>query len=438
MLGVLFAGLFILANGFFVAAEFALVKMSTVRSGVEGHDKRHVREVIGKLERYLSVTQLGITLASLGLGWIGEPAFESVVLRAAGPLMNPTTERYVHAVAAVLAFSALTLLHVLLGELVPKLIAIQRTVQVATGSAVLLRVIYVAFRPLLVLLETLTKLILGAMGLSADSASEGQMSEEEIIGILAANTARSAKGAEKSELIERVFRFTQRTARHAMVPRVDVFTLPVDSTGAEAMSALRTHEYTRIVLTKGRSLDEVVGYLYAKDALVAPNLTAVKTLDSFVRDILFVPESQALVNVLREMQRENTPIAIVVDEYGGSSGLITMEDVLEEIVGEIRDENDETSVDLVPVANQTDVWDVDARVKCEVLRSVGIQLPEELHAESLGPSVVGQLGRLPRRGDRVELAPGVIAEVTKIAKRRVTHLRITFKRPPPQEETSDS
>lgn len=436
MLGVFFAALFIVANGFFVAAEFALVKVSTMRGrGME--PKSHVHEVVGKLERYLSVTQFGITLASLGLGWLGEPAFERVFLRIAAPINNPETEKYVHGACVVLAFAALTLLHVLFGELVPKLVAIQKSDWVARSSALPLRVVYIMFRPLLALLETLTKIILRAMGLSADAASEGQMSEEEIIGILAANTARTTKGQEKSELIERVFRFTQRTARQAMIPRVDVFSLPVENNGGEAIGALRSHEFTRIVLTKGRSMDEVVGYLYAKDMLLDPDAANLRNLTSLAREILFVPEGQALMDVLREMQRGNTPIAIVVDEYGGSSGILTMEDILEEIVGEIRDEGDDEGAGVTRVPDVENAWDIDPRVSGDALRGTGAVLPDELLAEPLGSIVVARLGRLPRRGDCVDLAPHVRVEVLKIVKRRITALRLFIDPPIPPEETSN-
>src|SRR5262249_44947183 len=163
------------------------------------------------------------------------------------------------------------------------------------------------------------------MGMSADAANEGQLSEEEILGILASNVARGPRGKALSELVERVMRFSERNARHAMVPRVDVFALPLETTGEDAAAKLREQQYSRVVLTKGRSMDEVAGYLYAKDLLLDPQAAKMPNLWTLRRDILFVPETQSQLDVLREMQKQQTPIAVVVDEYGGSSGIVTME-----------------------------------------------------------------------------------------------------------------
>ncbi|MEO8875719.1 MAG: CNNM domain-containing protein, partial [Polyangiaceae bacterium] len=229
MLGLAFAALFIVMNGFFVAAEFALVKLHATRLRSKNRtDKRVilVEQILERLDRYLSVTQFGVTLASLGLGWIGEPALESIVVRFTGGTVPKGSALGI--ITIVLAFSLLTFSHVLFGELVPKLIAIQRSEATALFAAGPLRFIYVTFRPLLWILEKASGVLLRTMGLSADAASEGTLSEEEILGILAANTARSPGGKARSELVERVIRFAQRTAKHAMVPRVDVVSLPVD------------------------------------------------------------------------------------------------------------------------------------------------------------------------------------------------------------------
>src|SRR5262249_52237658 len=216
--------------------------------------------VISRLDRYLAATQFGITLASLGLGWIGEPAAAELMEHAAIRVTGHELGRVAQIVVIALAFALLTFGHVLFGELVPKLLAIQRSEQTALVVAAPLRFIYFTFRPLLWILERATRVILRAMGLSADAASEGTLSEEEILGILAADTARSPTGQGKRELLERVIRFSQRTARHAMVPRVDMASLPIDTKGAEAIAFLQQQQYSRVLLTKGRSLDEIAGY----------------------------------------------------------------------------------------------------------------------------------------------------------------------------------
>jgi CBS domain containing-hemolysin-like protein len=437
VLGLAIAVLFIALNGFFVAAEFALVKvratqlLTRVRKGEQKAIDASL--VISKLERYLSVTQLGITLASLGLGWIGEPAMAAIVRRAVSPLVAFVPERALEVAALILALAVLTFGHVLFGELVPKLVAIQRSEKTALFVARPLQVIYFTFRPLLWILERATKVILHTAGLKSDVASEGALSEDEILSVLAADAARSATGAAKRELLERVLRFSQRTARHAMVPRVDVAFLPIDTSWADAVAYLREQRYTRVLLSKERSLDEIAGYMYSKDFLLAgdeahhPNLWGVR------RDVLFVPESQSLMDVLREMQRTHTPIAVVVDEYGGTSGIVTMEDLLEEIVGEIRDESDEETARVVPIAGHPGEWDVDARATLEELHKVGVALEGVDLAEPVGAFVLERLGRLPRKGDKVRLGDGATFEVTKLSRRRVTQVRVRQPKPPEKE-----
>jgi CBS domain containing-hemolysin-like protein len=432
VLGIAIAVLFIALNGFFVAAEFALVKVraTQLHSRVRKGEKKAIvaSAVISRLDRYLSVTQFGITLASLGLGWIGEPAAARLVERAISGVGPYLPQRVVEVVVVVTAFGALTFGHVLFGELVPKLVAIQRSEQTALFVAGPLRVIYFTFRPLLWTLEQATRVILHAAGLKSDVASEGVLSEDEILGVLAADAVRSTTGAAKRELLERVLRFSQRTARHAMVPRVDVAYLPIDTKWADALAYLQEQRYSRILLSKEKSLDEVAGYLYSKDFLLAggqdeqPNLWGVR------RDVVFVPESQSLMDVLREMQRTHTPIAVVVDEYGGTSGIVTMEDLLEEIVGEIRDEFDEEPARVVAIPGLPTEWDVDARATMEELQAVGVKVEAVEWGEPIGAYVLERLGRLPRKGDKVPLGDAATAEITKLSRRRVTHLRVRLRK----------
>jgi CBS domain containing-hemolysin-like protein len=433
VVGLLFAAVFIALNGFFVAAEFAFVKVSTTLAATpvsRREDARisRARTIVARIDRYLSVTQFGITLASLGLGWIGEPALERLVHGGFESILGREPGRITHIVAIALAFTLLTFSHVLFGELVPKLVAMQRSETLAYASAAPLQLIYVVFKPLLFVLEKATRLILRAMGMSADAASEGTLSEDELVGILAANAARSQKGKEKAELVERVLRFAQRTARHAMVPRVDVFQIPILTPGEDAVQHIRTHQYSRVVLTKD-SVDEIAGYLYAKDFLVDPAASKLKDLTSVRREILFVPEAQSLLDVLRSMQRAQIPIAVVVDEYGGTSGILTMEDLLEEIVGEIRDELDVEAARIVPVHGEDNTWDVDARTTTEELRALGVQVEENEWAEPIGGVVLSRLGHIPRIGDKVELGPEATAIVTSVSRRRIMRIRVRWVKP---------
>jgi CBS domain containing-hemolysin-like protein len=425
VLGLALAALFIALNGFFVAAEFALVKVRATQLGPRARRGERpailAQQITSRLDRYLSVTQLGVTLASLGLGWIGEPALAKLLEGPFSylPLHSP---RAIEIATVAVAFVALTFTHVLLGELEPKLVAIQRSEQTVLFAALPLRVIYLTFRPALWFMERASRVLLRAMGLNPDVTSEGTISEEEIVGILAASTAATPRGREKSELVERVLRFSQRTARHAMIPRVDVVYVPIGTTVADARALFLQHGYSRLLVTKERSLDDVVGYLYVKD-LLDRSAEAALDLRGLHRDVLFVPESRNLVEVLRDMQRKHTHIAVVVDEYGGTSGLVTMEDLLEEIVGDIRDELDE---EPPHVLKTREGWDVDGRATMEeVAKATGMSLDDA--PEQIGAVVGRKLARLPRVGDKTELAPDVLAEVTSLSRRRITKLKLTVK-----------
>ena len=436
MLGLFFAAVFIALNGFFVAAEFALVKVSTTLAHsqkVPREDPRidRARKVVARLDRYLSVTQFGITLASLGLGWIGEPAVEKQVDRLTVWVIGAEPGKYLHYVIVAVAFALLTFGHVLFGELVPKLIAIQRSEEVALGSVRLLQIVYLTFKPLLWILEKATKVILRSMGMSSDAASEGSLSEDELIGILAASAARSPGGKGRADLFERVARFANRTARHAMVPRVDVFTIPIGTSGEEAAKQLRTHQYSRVLLTKERNIDEIAGYLYAKDFALDPANEQLPTIEKLRRELLFVPETQSLLDVLRDMQKAQIPISVVVDEYGGTSGIVTMEDLLEEIVGEIKDELDVEVARVNKVASEENAWDIDARATMDELRMIGVQVEDETQAETVGVVVLNHLGRIPRIGDRVQLGAYATAEITSVSRRRI--LRVRVRVVPPSE-----
>jgi CBS domain containing-hemolysin-like protein len=427
-MGLVFAVLFIVLNGFFVAAEFALVKVRATRlhSRAKKGERRAIvaEQIVSRLDRYLSVTQFGITLASLGLGWVGEPAVAAFIHGPMADVVPESAHQVGEVLTVVLAFTLLTFAHVLFGELVPKLIAIQRSEQTALVSAFPLRVIYVTFRPFLWTLEAASGVVLRMMGLKPNATSEGALSEEEILGILVASAARGPSSKAKAELLERVMRFAQRSARHAMVPRVDVAYLPIGTSGKAALEFLRTQQYSRVILTKEKSLDEVAGYLYIKDFLSDQAATEHPDLAALKRDVLFVAEAQGLVEVLREMQRVQTPIAVVVDEYGGTSGIVTMEDLLEEIVGEIKDELDEEPAMLVRVAGDV-AWDVDGRATIEDLaKATGVTL--EHGAEPVGAVVLQKFARLPRVGDKVPIAPELVAEVTSMSRRRIVRVRVRF------------
>lgn len=431
MLALFFALVFILLNGFFVAAEFSLVKLRATYQRRPGVDDP-VGQAVEKIDRYLSVTQLGITLASLGLGWLGEPAIGRQLRRLFVATMGREPGHTAETVVVVVAFTLLTFGHVLLGELLPKLVAIQRSHTVARLSVWPLRLVFYGAYPVLWLLEASSRALLALLGLRLDHHAEAKLSEGEVLGILAAHVAHGEGASDKQDLVRRLLRFSTRTTKLAMVSRVDIAFLPVTASGRQAYEALRQTEFSRLPLSKGEDLDEVVGYLYVKDFYRDPKHLELTKLESLSRPVMFVAETQSLVAVLREMQRAQAPFALVVDEFGGVSGLVTIEDILEEIVGEIRDELDVEGQRMV--RGKDGAWDVDAAVLLDELRAEAeadhLDLGAHAEAQSFASAVVEALGRVPRVGDTVTVGRSRI-RVTTMARRRICRVRVEKSEPEP-------
>lgn len=417
-------------NAFFVAAEFALVKVHATQIAPRARrgERRAIaaEKVLARLDRYLSVTQLGITVASLGLGWIAEPAIEHLGDTVWLALTGEPLGRTGHVVVDVAGLALLTYLHLLLGELVPKFIAIQHAEKTTLFAALPLRFVNISLRPLLWVLEKSQEAVLRLFGMRA-IPSEGELSEEEILGMLAANAVRFPGARETQQRLERVIRLGRRPVRNVMVPRVDVATLPVETTGEEAYAALRRHGFSRIPVTRGPSADDVLGYLYAKEFLLDPDSRTANDLERWIRPALFVPESRDAANVIRDMQRERRPLAVVVDEYGGTSGIVTLEDLVEQVFGEIQDELD-SEAPMVVEAGGARAWDIDATATMDTLAELGVAVDQDddgvREGESLAHAVMRRLGHLPRIGETVSLGPGVTAEVKQTSRRRIQRVRV--------------
>ncbi len=437
MLALLIAVALIAVNGLFVAAEFAMVKAraAQLRAGARRDDRRTAwaEGVLSHLDRYLTVCQLGVTAASLGLGWVGEPALVGLADRASIAVGGEPFGGESHAFVEAGALATLTFVHVLLGELVPKFIAIQRSHDTILRVALPLHVVDLVFRPLLWLMEKSQEGVLRLLGMTSHvGALEASITEEEILAVLTANARRTPGGRAKAEFVERVMQFAARSARHAMIPRVDIASLPVGTPPTAAIAYMRHVQYSRVLLTRERSLDDVVGYIYVKDLFLRDDVRELSNLAPLRRDVPFVPEARAAVDVLRDMQASQVHIAVVVDEYGGTSGLLTLEDLVEEVMGEIRDELDELAPEIVPVAGEPWTWDVSPGISTAQLRRVVAGVDASVPERSVAQLVVARLGRPPCTGDRVPLGEGVTAELTEVARRRIVHVRVRAspERPP--------
>ncbi|MEZ4391278.1 MAG: hemolysin family protein [Polyangiales bacterium] len=424
--------IFVVLNGFFVAAEFALVKLRATQ--LDRLSKRSdpaavtVVEIAGRLDRYLSATQLGITLASLGLGWVGEPAVTHLLERAGLRLGLPPSST-LHSVAVVVGFTVLTGLHILFGELLPKLLAIQSAEGVALAVGRPLRLFHFLTYPALLALNAASSLLLRAMGRGSITDIEGALSEEEILGILTQAYAKGRLSKPKRQLIERVMQFSERSVRQIMVPRVDVSWLSADLGVDEAVDRARSLGFTRYPLVEGNDLDRVVGYVNVKDLLLAAR--APDSLRGAMREAMMAPETLGLFDLMREMQRRQVPLAVVVDEYGGTSGIATLEDVLEEIVGDIRDEHDDEEPGVSQRADGS--WTADGLLTLHDLRDAGVDLGD-IDADTIGGAVLETLGRLARAGDLVRIGEWEI-RVDTVRRRRVA--RVQIRRRAPSEAGQD-
>jgi len=419
------AALCVIANAFFVAAEFALVKVRVTQLETlakKGEKRAAVAmKVTGKLDAYLSATQLGITLASLGLGWLGEPTV-AVLIAPVLRFFGIESEPLVSAVSLTTAFSTITILHIVVGELAPKSLAIQQAEWVALRVATPMRAFFYLTYPFLFILNELSNLTLRLFRITPVQHAEGALSAEEIRLVVAAGQL----DPKKRELMERALQGTDRPVRSIMVPRVDMEYISLLDSPEQIIASLRVNGYSRVPLIEANDPDKIVGYVYLKDIFVGDGLPA-GGIRALRRDILFVPENRTVGDVLEDFKRTHIPIAIVVDEYGGTSGLVTMEDILEEIVGELQDELD---VEAPPIVRRDDgTIIVEGDVPIRELEALGIVVdPIEGH-EIVAGHIISRLGRLARPGDIVSLGSHD-ATVEDVRSRRITRVRLA---PKPEE-----
>ncbi|MFU1793008.1 hemolysin family protein [Paenibacillus azoreducens] len=328
----------VLLNGFFVSAEFAMVKIrsSRVETLVDEGRKGSLfaRSIVNNLDAYLSACQLGITLASLGLGWLGEP----VVARLVRPVIHALGfgEATVHGIAVVIAFLIITILHIVLGELAPKSMAIRNSESVVLLSAAPMVYFYKLMYPLIWVLNGLANALLRLFKIAPASESDSAHTEEEIRVLMKESNKNGLIDNTELALVDNIFDFTETTGREIMIPRTEMICLNTQLSREENIEIAYEGMRTRYPVCDGDK-DHIIGFIHIKDLL----RSTVVEYNSLIRPILTVPESIQISALLKLMQRNKTQIAILIDEYGGTSGLVTLEDIMEEIVGEIQDEFDE-------------------------------------------------------------------------------------------------
>ncbi len=420
-LGLSLGLLLVAINGFFVAAEFALVKLrpTQIQPRVDKGEVRAkmTQHVLERMASYLSAAQLGITLASLALGWIGEPAF-AWILRPLFERIPGASPSMLHSASVTAAFFTITTLHIVLGEQAPKWLGLKHPEAVSLWIAIPMFLFHKLTFPLTWLLNLTTNAVLRLVNIDASGAGHSDHSEEELRLLLSTGpSGRMSK--QKRELLDNVFELSHRTARQVMVPRSDVTYLSLNHSLDENLDVARRTEFTRFPLCK-EDLDQAFGIVHIKDLFRTRELP--KSLESIRREIHFVPESLTLDRLLRRMRKEREHMVAVVDEYGGVSGIVTLEDVIEEIVGQIQDEFDQEKPDIS--RESEDVHRVSGAVLVVDLEdALNVEFSDR-DEDTVGGVVLSELGSPPKVGDVVEVGE-VRFEVLEVSSRRIEQLRVT-------------
>jgi magnesium and cobalt exporter, CNNM family len=426
----------IVANGVFVAAEFAIVKVRPTQlaelAAAGSARARMARRILRKLDTYLSAIQLGVTLASLALGWVGEPVFARLIEPSLS-MFGVWSNAVAHSISATLAFLAITWLHITFGEQGPKYIAIGKSLGTTLWLSHFLRGFYLVTFPVIWFLNGTSNAVLSVLGIRPATGEEAH-SQEELRLILSSSEKAGILSEENREIIEGVFQFSKRTARQIMVPRTDVTVLSTKKSIAENLEIIRTTRHTRYPLCEG-TLDQTIGLVHVKDLLLAQLRGPGRSLVELKRDILFVPENSTVEALLSQFIEHKTHMAVVLDEYGGASGIVSLENITEELFGQIQDEFDRERPEIEPLGNgryrvRGDylIEDLADRLKVDV---------GEPAEETIGGYVAARIGREVAPGDRTSLGDLSI-EVVDAERFRVRWVIVQTQMPKTEEAEEEA
>jgi CBS domain containing-hemolysin-like protein len=411
----------VLANGFFVASEFALV--SVRRSRVEtlaAAGNRKARRLLGLLDdlnAYISATQLGITMASLALGWIGEPVFAHLL---EGPLAGRVSDVTLHTISFAVAFSIITFLHIVLGELAPKTLALERAEKIALVVSWPMQAFYRVFRWPIRLLDWAGTGTVRLFGLRPSQEHGSVYTEEELRHLIDISRKSGNLEPEEQQLIHRVFEFSDAEVSEAMVPRGQIEALPETATLEEARAAFISTGYSRLPVYRGR-LDDIIGLLFRKDLDMGRVINDDFDMSKLIRAVTFIPATTSLGEALRQMQKTRVHFMFVIDEHGGIEGILTLEDLFEEIVGEISDEYDEEVREQIRKDGEAFVLDGMLTVR-DANRRLALGLPENNTYTTIAGFLMARAGRMLKSGDRVQAEAGLFT-VEAVDNRRISRIR---------------
>ena len=403
--GLLITLFLVFANAFFVAAEFALVKVRASQIEILAQTGNKTAEMaqhlITHLDAYLSATQLGITLASLGLGWIGEPVVARLLISGMALLGFQPDPELAHRIALPAAFLVLTFLHIVFGELAPKSLAIQRPKPTALAIAFPLWLFYILLFPAIAALNWVANRVLRVFGIEPASESSHFHSGEELRLLLEQGREEGTIEAAEHELIENVFEFTETVAKEVMVPRTQVVALDIHAPPNELLKVMVEEGYTRMPLYDG-TLDNICGIAHAKDLFPLLEHRDIIILQDILRPAYFVPETKSISQMMREFQRRKVQLAIVVDEFGSTAGLLTMEDILEELVGEIQDEYDNESLGVEKIGEAAYVVTASLTISDVNDRIEGFRVPEGKDYTTMSGFLNKCFGYIPEASESCE------------------------------------
>lgn len=412
-------------NGFFVAAEFAIVKVRAsqleLKAKKGSRPAMMARHIVTHLDGYLAATQLGITLASLGLGWIGEPVVSKMIISVMESFNVPVSEDMAHKIALPIAFAIITVMHIVFGELAPKSIAIQRSEGTTLVLSYPLHFFFVVFRPFIWILNGIANVLLKMIGVTPVHGSEVHSSDE--MKYLVTQSKESGT-IEKSQydLLIRAFEFSDRKVRQILIPRTNVTAIDAGDDQEVQLEKIVEGGYSRYPVFE-ESIDRIIGIAHTKDVLLKIRKHEEFLLKEIMRKPLFIPESMHIGQLLTEFQRKRQQMAVIVDEYGNTQGIITMEDIIEELVGDIQDEYDEEQ-SLVHVKDDS-TFIVQAQGHLININE-RLPVPLEIHPDytTLAGAVIHELTHIPGVGEKLRLGA---YEVTVLSRKENSILQVQLK-----------
>ncbi|WP_160692970.1 hemolysin family protein [Clostridium sp. C2-6-12] len=401
LINIIIVILLVFMNGFFVATEFAMVKVR--KSRIEtlategGRNAKHTLKVVSDLNSYLSACQLGITLASLGLGWVGEPTVANM-LKPLFELLN-LSENTVHSISFVLGFSIITGLHIVLGELAPKSLAIISAEKIAMYTAFPLILFYKITYPIMWTFNHSTNLVLKVFGISQAEEHSAAHTDEEIKLLVEDSYKHGLIDQTELTFVDNIFDFSEKTVKEIMIPRIDMACIFVEDSFDEIINFTLEEQLTRYPVCRD-SKDNVIGFIHIKD-LYRLKFEGNENIDEIIREIKFVPESLSISELLKTFKEEKSQMAIIIDEFGGTSGLVTVEDILEEIVGEIQDEFDDDGEEDIRI-NENGSYIVDGKVLIEDINELLNTDIEDENIDTIGGWIYFQLKSYPKVKEKIK------------------------------------